>query len=81
MSFVPTSMFRTILIGSSRNVGSAEVSGERTRPRVQFPASRRKALFGEHSEPRCRLTALRRGTRLSRGGKDVCVKFSKREIR
>jgi hypothetical protein len=37
-------------------------------PRVQFPASRRKTLFGEHSEPRCRVTALRRGTRLSRGG-------------
>jgi hypothetical protein len=27
--------------------------GERTRPRVQFPASRRKTLFGEHSKPRC----------------------------
>ena len=26
---------------------SAEASGERTRPRVQFPASRRKTLVGE----------------------------------
>ena len=35
------------LIGSFRIVGSAEASGERTRPRVHFPASRRKTLFGE----------------------------------
>jgi hypothetical protein len=34
-------------VAAFRNVGSAEASGERTRPRVQFPASRRKTLFGE----------------------------------
>ena len=48
-------------------VGRCDNSGERTRPalpRVQFPTSRRKTVFGEHSEPRCRVTALRRGTRL-----------------
>jgi hypothetical protein len=29
-----------------RKVAAAEEAGERTRPRVQFPASRRKTLFG-----------------------------------
>jgi hypothetical protein len=50
--FLATHLFgevrvRTVLTGSFRNVGSAEASGERTRPRVQFPASRRKTVFGE----------------------------------
>ena len=33
---------RAVLRGNFRNVGSAEKSGERTRPRVQSPASRRR---------------------------------------
>ena len=32
---------------ASLNFGRVAVSGERTRPRVQFPASRRKGLLGE----------------------------------
>jgi hypothetical protein len=38
---------RAVLIGSFRNLSRAEASGERTRPRVKFPASRGKTLFGE----------------------------------
>jgi hypothetical protein len=57
-------------VAAFRNVGSAEASGERTRPRVQFPASRRKTLFGEtpnttrgdaYAKPRMRYNYSRRG--------------------
>jgi hypothetical protein len=37
-----------------------KTSGERTRPRVQSSGVSPEAAFGEHSEPRCRVTALRR---------------------
>jgi hypothetical protein len=52
-----STMVRTVLIGSFRNVGSVEASGERTRPRVQLPASRRKTLF-------CETPNTTRGTRM-----------------
>ena len=53
--FLATHLFgevrlRTVLTGSFRNVGSAEASGERTRPRpAAAGASRRKTVFGETS--------------------------------
>jgi hypothetical protein len=45
------------------------------RPRVQFPASRRKTLFGEHSEPRCGNVPLTRTPNTTRGTRMLPRRF------